>query len=247
MEKKTILSVNQYTKVLVPASSYKLEEDPRLLLPFTSGDKIGFVDKNGIIIVEPQYDMYYGDCYSKEDKIRVAVEDIYGFIRSGGNVACYRRLLYGLINSKGEVILEPSFRHLIPAIGNKELYTVQNTESQYGVLRIDGSVVVPFGKYNWIDGFDKGLARVKTGGVINGINKSKWGLIDEKGEVVLPVEYDAIWTFYGKERNSTNVVKGGFSQNMDFSSILGRDKAYEKKSDSYKSEYEGNEQDDSII
>lgn len=27
MEKKTILSVNQYTKVLVPASSYKLEED----------------------------------------------------------------------------------------------------------------------------------------------------------------------------------------------------------------------------
>ena len=115
------------------------------------------------------------------------------------------------------------------------------------MLHIDGSVVVPFGKYNWIDGFDKGLARVKTGGVTNGINKSKWGLIDEKGEVVLPVEYDAIWTFYGKERNSTNVVKGGFSQNMDFSSILGRDKAYEKKSDSYKSEYEGHEQDDSII
>lgn len=60
MEKKTILSVNQYTKVLVPASSYKLEEDPRLLIPFTSGNKIGFVDKNGVIIVEPQYDMYYG-------------------------------------------------------------------------------------------------------------------------------------------------------------------------------------------
>lgn len=66
MEKKTILSVNQYTKVLVPASSYKLEEDPRLLIPFTSGNKIGFVDKNGVIIVEPQYDMYYGDCYSKK-------------------------------------------------------------------------------------------------------------------------------------------------------------------------------------
>ena len=115
------------------------------------------------------------------------------------------------------------------------------------MLRTDGSVVVPFGKYNWIDGFDNGLARVKIGGVTNGINESKWGLIDEEGEVVLPIEYDTIWTFYGKERNSTNVVKGGFSPNMDFSSILGRDKAYEKKSDSYKSEYEGNEQDDSII
>ena len=58
------------------------------------------------------------------------------------------------------------------------------------MLRIDGSVVVPFGKYNWIDGFDNGLARVKIGGVTNGINESKWGLIDEEGEVVLPIEYD---------------------------------------------------------
>ena len=36
---------------------------------------------------------------------------------------------------------------------------------------------------NWIDGFDNGLARVKIGGVTNGINESKWGLIDEEGEV----------------------------------------------------------------
>lgn len=28
-------------------------------------------------------------------------------------------------------------------------------------LNIDGTVVVPFGKYSWIDGFDNGLARVK--------------------------------------------------------------------------------------
>lgn len=57
-------------------------------------------------------------------------------------------------------------------IENKELCTVQNKESQYGSYVLDGSVVVPFGKYNWIDGFDNGLARVKTGGVTNGINKS---------------------------------------------------------------------------
>lgn len=51
------------------------------------------------------------------------------------------------------------------------------------MLRVDGSFVVPFGKYNWIDGFDNGLARVKIEGVINGINESKWGLVDEEGEV----------------------------------------------------------------
>ena len=68
-------------------------------------------------------------------------------------------------------------------LNNSIQYAVQNKVSQYGVLRTDGSVVVPFGKYNWIDGFDNGLARVKIGVVTNGINESKWGLIDEEGEV----------------------------------------------------------------
>lgn len=42
---------------------------------------------------------------------------------------------------------------------------VQNRENQYAVIDAEGSEIVPFGKYSWIDGFDSGLARVRTAGV----------------------------------------------------------------------------------
>ena len=206
MEKKELLSVNQYTKVLAPASSYNMQDDDRLLIPFTSGDKIGFVNKEGYIVVKPQFTMYYG-----------------------GKVATYKRPMYGLINYKGETIFEPSFYCLLPAIGNKKLYTVQNNHFEYAVLNIDGTEVVPFGKYNWIDGFDNGLARVRIGNVTNWQkeNGNKWGLINENGKEVLPLEYDDIWAFYGKKRATAKVIKGKFARNVVLSEILGKDETLE--------------------
>ncbi len=234
MEKEEILSVDQYTKFLVPASSYNMQDDNRLLIPFTSGDKIGFVDKESEVVVKPQFTMYYDDCYDESDYIRVAVDDLYGFPRCGGRVATYKRPMYGLINYKGETIFEPSFYCLIPAIGNKKLYTVQDKNYKYAVLNIDGKEVVPFGKYSWIDGFDNGLARAKIGNVTNGQNENgnKWGLIDENGKEVLPLEYDCIWTFYGKKRVTTKVVKGNVAHNVILSELFGKDKPQEKGNNS---------------
>ena len=206
-----------------------MPDDNRLLIPFTSGDKIGFVTKEGSIVVKPQFTMYYGDCYDESDNIRVAVDNLYGYTRSGGKVATYKRPMYGLINYKGETIFEPSFYSLLPAIGNKKLYTVQNNNFEYAVLNIDGTIVVPFGKYSWIDGFDNGLARVKIGKVANGQkdNGNKWGLINENGKEVLPLEYDDIWTFYGKKRVTTKVIKGNVARNVILSEILGKDEVQE--------------------
>ena len=223
MEKKEMLQVHKYTMILVPASSYNMQDDNRLLIPFTSGENIGFVDKEGVIVVKPQFTMYYGDCYDESDYIRVTVDYLYGFPRSGGRVALYKRPMYGLINFKGETIFEPSFFSLIPAIGNKKLYTVQDKNLGYAVLNIDGTEVVPYGKYSYIDGFDKGLARVKIGNVTNGQknNGNKWGLINENGDEVLPIEYDDMWSFYGKNRATVRVVKGDVAQNIVLSEILG--------------------------
>ena len=118
---------------------------------------------------------------------------------------------------------------MIPAIGNKNLYTVQDKNYKYAVLKIDGTEVVPFGKYNWIDGFDNGLARVRIGNVTNGQkeNGNKWGLINENGKEVLPLEYDDIWAFYGKKRATTKVIKGNVAKNVVLSEILGKDETLE--------------------
>lgn len=129
---------------------------------------------------------------------------------------------------------------------------VRDSEYRYGVVSIEGSIVVPFGMYGWIDGFDSGLARVRTHGKIgytrnvmlvccpqgdklnaisgeenlrqyyiedrkqNPEKYAKWGIINEQGEEVLPLEYDEIWGFYEKKRSSTKVVKAGEESEVYF-------------------------------
>ena len=125
---------------------------------------------------------------------------------------------------------------------------VVEKDSKYGVTDLNGNIIVPFGKYAWIDGFDKGLARVHSYGITKTKNgechsytvpffifdenndiianpnwnkeeqevPAKWGIINEKGEEVLPMEYDNIWKFYGKNRFSTRVEKDGKSRQVYF-------------------------------
>lgn len=130
----------------------------------------------------------------------------------------------------------------------------ETSDYQWGVKDLEGNIIVPAGKYGWIDGFDHGLARVRTHkdpgragsliGIVNlepkdgepdvisgkenvqaYINKdkslhpenyAKWGIINEKGEEVLPVEYDDVWNFKGKGRLSTRVVKDGQASEVNF-------------------------------
>lgn len=92
---------------------------------------------------------------------------------------------------------------------------IQRSDYKWGDVNAAGQEVVPFGKYDWIDGFDSGLARVKKGKAPNHLNSNnKWGIINEKGEEVLPVEYENIWNFVGKNRFSTKVVKDGTSHEV---------------------------------
>lgn len=88
----------------------------------------------------------------------------------------------------------------------------KNASHQFGVIDNEGNVIVPFGKYGWIDGFDSGLARVHSHAFPDGkkrlLQMYKWGIINEEGEEVLPLEYDDIWNFKGKNRYSTKVIKG---------------------------------------
>ncbi len=98
---------------------------------------------------------------------------------------------------------------------------------KYSVLDENGNTIVPFGKYQFIDGFDGGLARVRkvivdTSGIdysLGDANINKWGIINENGEEVLPVVYDDIWKFYNKGRNSTKVVKDGVSSLVYFKDL----------------------------
>ena len=134
-----------------------------------------------------------------------------------------------------------------------DLYVIEHQDGQYGVVDSEGHVIVPFGKYGWIDKFSHGLARVRTEGdpgrykgkymiidmapyrEIRGEKNireyiaedrkqhpdkyAKWGIINEKGEEVLPVEYDDVWGFYGKDIDFTTVEKDGKSKRIAFEKL----------------------------
>lgn len=205
--------IHKQTRVIIPVSMYDWREESRLLIPFISFNKIGFVDKNGNVVVKPIYAMYHGECYEDDDTIRVAVNYTYGFPKAGGKVSTYCCLRYGLIDSKGEIKLPTDYYHIIPALGNKRIFTVQDGNCHYSVVSIDGTEVVPTGKYHWIDGFDKGLARVEI--------NNRWGLIDESGNEVVTPQYDCIWSFYGKYRQTTRAEKNGIYHTLSLKRLFG--------------------------
>lgn len=232
------LEIHEYTKVLVPANRYDFNNDKRLLIPFTSGEKIGFANCNQEIVVQPKYTMYYGDCYSENDFIKVGVPYNYGFSRANGNVSAYSKSLYGLINHKGEAVVEPENCGLLVSKNSRNiLLTIQNKNGKYGVINIYGEEIIPFGKYDYIDGFDRGLARVKIGKLSNGKidNGNLWGVINEDGiEVLLPT-YKNIWNFYGKEYNSIVVETSNCRKYIPIASLISKDEDSDYFSESYDS------------
>lgn len=44
------------------------------------------------------------------------------------------------------------------------IIVARNSDRQWGVIDSNNNIIVPFGKYAWIDGFDNGLCRVRTHG-----------------------------------------------------------------------------------
>lgn len=142
-------------------------------------------------------------------------------------------------------------RRYIKELNYGNVTVVESSDYQWAVIDCQGNIVVPFGKYTYIDGFENGLARVHTAGDsgrktdVNAIeflnyknrnkdkeisfeyflkqdrranpNKyAKWGIINEKGEEVLPAIYDDVWRFYGKNLNYTTIVKDGIKSRFLF-------------------------------
>ena len=44
-----------------------------------------------------------------------------------------------------------------------EVTVVEHSDYKWGVMVSKGNEIVPFGKYDWIEGFEEGLCRVKIG------------------------------------------------------------------------------------
>jgi hypothetical protein len=131
---------------------------------------------------------------------------------------------YGLIDKAGNVILDPRFDELVPH-GKVVLgYTGEEDSIKVGILSGDGSWAVE-PKFSSIDSFSNGLAPASLDGEkwgfidtcgnwqiapkysnVSGFDggparveiDGKWGLIDQKGNAIVPAKYDAFVSSSGE-------------------------------------------------
>lgn len=112
--------------------------------------------------------------------------------------------LYGLKNDCGDVLIAPLYREFYPF--SCGLACVQDSKCQYAYISQENQVIVPFGKYMWLDhNFTCGYARVIQYSAIE--DKQYWGIINTMGLIVVPCEYDNIWTLNEKYLDKINAVK----------------------------------------
>lgn len=180
-------------RILVDLKDYNIEKDTQILIPFSYYQHYGLMNKNGEIVVEPKFDRILDSCHEKRDVVRVGINYTYGFNRKTKEPSTYLSTKWGLVDSTGNILLEPEYRG-IGISDDKRLLTLQHMDYQYEVINIDGEVIIPKGEYPYIDSFDRGYVRVNS---VDGENK-RWGLIDSNGKVVLPLIYSNIWNFVGK-------------------------------------------------
>lgn len=196
---------------IVPPYKYDVRDDERLLIPIMQNHKIGFVNRQAALLVEPKYDIFNGNVMAKTDFVKVGMRYSYGSPRANGEVQTYDRYKWGILDSKGNIAIECKYAR-ISISDDKELFTLKCYNCGYRVVSRDGIEIVPYGEYNIIDGYTKGYARVKKG--------KKWGIIDTAGKVVLPIEYDSVWSFYNRPELNSTRVKEGFN-NLRFNFATG--------------------------
>ena len=181
------------------------------LIPIKIDGKYGFIDKDANLVINPLYDSYADDFDDDKSLVRVSIDG-----------------KWGVIDVSGNNVLPLEFQTVLIS-DNERLFTVsKNYET--AVINDKGLVIVDYGEYDFVDGFDSGLARVRIG--------KKMGIIDSEGAVVLPVYYDNVWNFYKKGRSDTKIEKDGRMFKMSFNELY-RPNFYDRpfKESSYTPDY----------
>lgn len=188
---------------IVPAKNYDIRNDERILIPFIKGVKIGFVNRQGEIVIEPTYDVVRGNCLSEGSYVHVGFNYSYAYERKNGEPATYNRTKWGLINFKGEYILEPQYSAIIvntTSIIVRRAYG-HEYDGSYALLDMNGEEIIPFGIYKDIEPFENGLSRCRNYRQEDSKRIELCGVINEQGDVVLECSDRQIMPFYGRYRS----------------------------------------------
>lgn len=203
-----------------------------------SGTSWGYVDCEGTIIINPQFEF----ATNFNDEIaKVIVDGKTGYINTLGEFVIKPEYAMGTDVSEGLVLVLDgngesrcldvkgnevfSFKEPITIYPFKDGFAIYSyNPSNYGFIDKTGKIVIP-AVYDSVEDFSEGLAAVKLG--------DKYGYIDNKGEVVIPFQFmyagefhegmaavynGSLWGFIDK--NGKYVINPQFEETSSFSDGL---------------------------
>lgn len=114
--------------------------------------------------------------------------------------------LFGAKDGIGDVIIPFLYKEMYPF--SCGLSMVRNQKFQYAYINQNNEEIIKFGQYSWCDPqFVCGYARVIKYSTLE--QKDKWGIVDTKGNIIVPLEYDKIWTLKEGCLHDLKAFKGG--------------------------------------
>lgn len=163
----SFLTVNGIT---MPVSWELLRSISLLLIPIVKNGKYGFINNRGEIIVDCLYDEIKGTFLNEENIVAVRINK-----------------KWSVIDSNGTELLDFKYSHIWPS-KDSTLATLQTYNACEVVDTFTNETIINSGKYDYIEGFRFGFARVK--------NNGKWGVVNSKGKQVLAPKYADLMDFY---------------------------------------------------
>lgn len=140
------------------------------------GDNWGFINKKGRYVIPLQY------------------EGTHGFGNNGLAIVKSNDK-WGVINKKGKFVVQPQFDMMIPYTSGN-VSTVMYFDSDYtpecAIVDKKGKFVTNFGLYDQIYSYDDGFVV----GKVNDHGSVKYGVLNNKGKEIIPVQYDGIKSGY---------------------------------------------------
>ncbi|MBS1683936.1 MAG: WG repeat-containing protein [Bacteroidetes bacterium] len=131
-----------------------------------SGDKWGYIDKDGKIVINPQFE-FAGLFY-----------DGLALVKSADDK-------YGYIDEDGKYKINPTYKYATPFSEGLASVVVENGQPQ--IINNNGDVKATIATAEYCGVFQQGLAPVKIG--------EKWGFINKNGDVKINPQFDQVSAF----------------------------------------------------
>jgi hypothetical protein len=154
--------------------------DSNRIFPVQSGDKWGYIDETGVVIIQPTYGA------AREFHEGLAAVEI------GGK--------WGYITQAGAFRIQPQFASATE-FSDGLAVVLPDPESPYKVIEASGNAVLEL-DYFWVDKFQEGEAIVSDG--------SRFGFVDRNGALVIPLSFEQVGRFEGGLARAKSGGKWGF-------------------------------------